>query len=206
MRIRINNIDLKTSKVVAIKLTRLLTGWGLKESKDFVEDQKNINGKISLTLHVNMSLPHFVKINSFMELVAMIEADRFLAPLNDSLNIESLDAVDNTRPTIASLTKELGELKQSSEITSKAFANKVAEVKCLNDRISELYENYRSCDYQKESSLNLQLAQAQERINKLEDALFCQSKEISSLKNKTTEIIVNGTKIIIANDSITYMK
>lgn len=97
MKVRISNLPVRTEKIACIKLIRLVSGMGLKDSKDLVESSEVIASQ-SVEVESLRMLPYQIERN--------IKADPYLAKLNAKVE-EVVEPVDPAKvPAVEQIESE----------------------------------------------------------------------------------------------------
>jgi len=196
MNIRIEGVSLENGRIPAIKLVRLVTNWGLKESKDYVEAQGLYFGGVvnGLVAHVvahgkgqkiNLPLlPVRPDIQYSIDAIKQKLAGETYIPRYDSIidldapvNIPPLPLGSKGKPTISSLKKELEETKKALELVNKEYDSAKTERVCLMNRIDqEIRSNASFVQAQRNKDIDIEdlrndLRSAKQEIQDLEDRL-----------------------------------
>lgn len=199
MKVRIEGVNGRTQKIPAIKMVRAMTGWGLKESKDFVEAAPmDAGGMIALTL-----MPAMANVNNVADLEVALRRDQYNASFDRIVDLDAIPAPK--RLTIAYLSRELAEAKQALESTMKSLAIARADNKAAYDRMEterrEFWANRENGD--RAIRENEILRESCEQIGKERAKLIEENRKLRGTVNDTcARIVMGGKEILISNGGV----
>ena len=198
MKVRIEGVNGKTQKIPAIKMVRAMTGWGLKESKDFVEAAPmDESGKVSLTV-----MPAMANVNNVTELEIALRHDQYNASFDRIVDLDAIPAPK--RLTIAYLSRELSEAKQALESSLKALAFARSDNKATYDRMEierrQFWTNQENAN--RLTRENETLRGDYERISADHAQLIAENRKLRYIVDNTCARIVMGGKEIISNGGV----